>query len=141
MITHVRILGWLNVIWGGFIALAGLLVFLILGGIAGIVGATGHDDDTVLAAPILGGIGGIIFIILLILALPSLIGGIGLLQLKPWARIVMIILSALHLFGVPFGTALGIYGLWTLLKPETEALFQRQLAPYAPPGPYGTPGR
>ena len=140
MITHVKLLAWLNIIWGGFIALGGLLTFLILGGIAGIVGATGRNDDSVLAVPILGGIGGIIFLVLLILALPSLVGGIGLIQFKPWARIVMIILSALHLFAVPFGTALGIYGLWVLLKPETEALFQRQPVPYAP-GPYGTPNR
>lgn len=140
MITHVKVLAWLNIIWGGLIALGGLVVFLILGGIAGIVGATGQSDDSVLAIPILGGIGGIIFIVMLVLALPSLVGGIGLLQLKPWARVVMIILSALHLFGVPFGTALGIYGLWTLLKPETEALFQRPPVPYTP-GPYGTPSR
>jgi hypothetical protein len=73
--------------------------------------------------------------------LPSLAGGIGLLQLKSWARILVIVLSALHLFAVPFGTALGIYGLWALLKPETEALFQRQPVPYAPPGPYGTPNQ
>jgi hypothetical protein len=35
-----------------------------------------------------------------------------------------IILSALHLFNVPFGTALGVYGFWVLLSPETEALFR-----------------
>jgi hypothetical protein len=34
-----------------------------------------------------------------------------------------IILSALDLPGVPIGTALGVYGLWVLLKPETERLF------------------
>jgi len=140
MLSHVRLVAWLNIIWGGLIALAGLIVLLIFGGIAGIIGATGRDSDSVAAIPILGTIGFAIFIGLLILALPSLAGGIGLLQLKPWARIVVIILSALHLFAVPFGTALGIYGLWALLKPETEALFQRQQMPYAP-GPYGTPNR
>jgi len=138
MISHVMVLAWLNIIWGGLIAFCGLIVLLVFGGIAGIVGATGRDSDSVVAIPILGTIGFAIFIGLLILALPSLAGGIGLLQLKPWARILEIVLSALHLFAVPFGTALGIYGLWVLLKPETEALFQRQPLPYAP-GPYGTP--
>jgi hypothetical protein len=140
MLSHVRLLAWLNIIWGGFFAFCGLLVLLIFGGIASIVGLSGQTSESFVAIPILGTIGFVIFIGLLILALPSLAGGIGLLQLKPWARIVVIILSALHLFAVPVGTALGIYGLWTLLKPETEALFQRQPAPYAP-GPYGTPNR
>jgi hypothetical protein len=140
MISHVRVLAWLNIIWGGLIAFCGLIVLLIFGGIAGIVGATGRDSDSVVAIPILGTIGFAIFIGLLILALPSLAGGIGLLQLKSWARILVIVLSALHLFAVPFGTALGIYGLWALLKPETEALFQRQPVPYAP-RPYGTPNQ
>jgi hypothetical protein len=30
-----------------------------------------------------------------------------------------------HLFSIPFGTALGIYGLWVLLRRETEPLFRR----------------
>jgi len=34
-----------------------------------------------------------------------------------------IVLSALDLLHVPFGTILGIYGLWVMLKPETEQLF------------------
>jgi hypothetical protein len=33
------------------------------------------------------------------------------------------VLSALNLISIPFGTLLGIYGLWVLLNKETEALF------------------
>ena len=33
--------------------------------------------------------------------------------------------SKVHLFGVPLGTALGIYGLCVLLQRETESLFRR----------------
>jgi hypothetical protein len=39
--------------------------------------------------------------------------------------VVTIILSVIHLFSVPFGTALGVCGLWVLLQPETEPLFRR----------------
>ena len=132
MVSHVKLLAWLNIIYGGLLALAGLVVFLIMGGIAGLVGATSTGDDRVAAVPILGVIGGFVFIILLVLSIPSIATGIGLLQFKPWARIVGIVLSALHLPGVPFGTALGIYGLWVLLNRETEALFQSAPVPYAP---------
>jgi hypothetical protein len=37
-----------------------------------------------------------------------------------------IVLSAIELLHVPFGTALGIYGLWVLLSPPTEELFRDQ---------------
>ena len=70
-------------------------------------------------------IGGFVFILLLVLSLPGLIIGFGLVQLRPWARIAGIILSALDLVSVPpFGTALGIYGLWVLLNRETEQMFE-----------------
>jgi hypothetical protein len=57
------------------------------------------------------------------LSLPGLVGGFGLLQFKPWARMLVIILSVFELLSVPFGTAIGIYGLWVLLNTETERLF------------------
>jgi hypothetical protein len=62
-------------------------------------------------------------VFLLAISLPGLITGIGLLKLQPWARIVGIVLSAINLINIPFGTALGIYGLWVLLNKETEQLF------------------
>ena len=136
MANHVKLLAWLNIVYGGLIAVAGLFVFLIMGGIAGFVGATANTDDRV-AVPILGMIGGFVFIVLLLLALPSIITGIGLLHYKAWARIVGIVLSVLHLPGIPFGTALGIYGLWVLLNRETETLLQPARVQYSP-RPYGS---
>ena len=56
-------------------------------------------------------------------SLPGLITGIGLLKLQPWARIVGLVLAAINLINIPFGTVLGIYGLWVLLNKETETLF------------------
>jgi len=55
------------------------------------------------------------------LFIPSLAGGIGLLRKKRWARILIIFLSVELLVAFPIGTLLGAYGLWTLLKAETES--------------------
>ena len=63
----------------------------------------------------------------LVLLLPGLVVGIGLLKLRPWARILGIVMSALDLTHIPFGTALGIYGLWVLFNRETERLFAAQV--------------
>ncbi|MBI3665163.1 MAG: hypothetical protein HY236_02890 [Acidobacteria bacterium] len=125
MASHVRILGALHIVFGALGIMAGVLVLLFFGGLAGVIGMTDTSGDARLAIPILGGIGGIIFIIALVLSLPSLIAGIGLLKFRSWARVLTIILSVLDLFHVPFGTALGFYGLWVLLSRETEQLFVR----------------
>jgi len=44
----------------------------------------------------------------------ALIAGYGLLNRRPWGRIVAIIAAILALLKFPIGTALGIYTLWVL---------------------------
>jgi hypothetical protein len=44
----------------------------------------------------------------------ALIAGYGLLNRRPWGRVVAIIAAILALIKFPFGTALGIYTLWVL---------------------------
>jgi hypothetical protein len=123
MITHVKVVAWLHIVLGSLGAFAAVVVLLIFGGVAGIVGMSADWPDARIAVPILGGIAGLIFIVVLLLSIPSIVAGIGLLKLAPWARILAIVLSAIELLNVPFGTALGVYGLWALTKRETEALF------------------
>jgi hypothetical protein len=123
MAQHVKILGILHIVFGGLGVMGALAVLLIFGGISAFVGMSDHSADSAAAAPIVGAIGIFVFILVLALSLPGLIAGIGLLQLKPWARILTIILSAFDLFGIPFHTALGIYGFWVLLNRETEQMF------------------
>ncbi len=149
MRDHVRILGILNIVMGCLVAAVGVVVLLVMGGIAGFVtvsGTAGDSHDGAMAAPILAAIGLAVAIFFLVLALPSIIGGWGLLHYKPWARILMIIVSAFHLLHVPLGTALGVYGLWVLLSDEGGRVFETgppnylsQTATYpAPPNPPAT---
>jgi hypothetical protein len=125
MTDHVKILGILLVVYGMFGILAGIIVMVIFGGLAGLVSVADRSGDALIAVPILGGIGAFVFILLLVLSLPGIVAGFGLLQLQPWARMLTIVLSALELMSVPIGTALGIYGLWVLLSPGGEQLFRR----------------
>ena len=60
-----------------------------------------------------------------------IVGGLGLLRYKEWARILTLVASFLSLPHVPFGTALGIYSMIVLFNPETVRLFQGGAA--APP--------
>jgi hypothetical protein len=125
MASHVRILAILHIVFSILGILIGIIALVLLGGVGGFIGSTVDSDAGLTGMGVLGFIGGIVFFIMLALSLPGLIAGIGLLSFRPWARILAIIVSALDLLHVPFGTALGIYGLWVLLSNETEVLFRR----------------
>ena len=126
MTDHVRILAVLNIVFGALGLIGALVVLLIFGGVAGIIGSTVHDPDAQIAIPIIGVLGAGIVVLLLVVSLPGIIAGVGLLKFQPWARMIAIVLSALNIMNVPFGTLLGIYGLWVLLHRETERLFSAQ---------------
>jgi hypothetical protein len=124
MRDHVRILAYLHIVLGALGLVAALIVLLVFGGVAGIVGAANPNDMDVwhIAIPVVGIVGVVIVSLLLLLSIPGIILGLGLLKLRPWARVLGIVMSALDLLHIPIGTALGIYGLWVLLQPETERL-------------------
>ena len=102
MRDHVRILAILNIVMGGIGLLIGAGMLLMFGGIGMLAGAANSGDpEAILAFPIMGALGGLIFVVLLIFSAPQIIGGIGLLKMQPWARILMIVLSALSLLSIP----------------------------------------
>ncbi len=53
----------------------------------------------------------------------GMVAGIGILVYKPWARYLIIIVSALGCVNIPFGTAKGVYSMWVLLHDDTIKLF------------------
>ncbi len=130
MKTHVQILAVLNIAWGVLGFLGALVIFLIFGGAMGIIGvAAHHDPGAGIAIPIVGLVGGVIFLVIVVTSIPSFVIGIGLLRRAWWSRTAGIILSAVHLLNLPFGTALGIYGLWVLLSRESLPLFEVTASP------------
>ncbi len=117
--THVRLVAWLHIILSVLGLLVTVLVFLVFVGI-GLLLAVADESE---AMGILAVIGTFIGVFLFLVSVPGLVGGIGLLKGQNWARILVLILSVLQLFNVPFGTAVGVYSLWALTQEETIALF------------------
>lgn len=116
MSRHIDLLGYMSIAYGLFGAIAGLLVGFAMGGIGILTG----DAQ---AAGILSLIGFGVGTFLLVVSLPALIAGYGLIKRLSWARILTIVLAVLSLPSVPIGTAYGIYALWVLFQPESEATF------------------
>ena len=122
METHVKVLGALQIAMGAFGLFAAVVLVLVFGVASSAVGMSG-DPEATFALPIIGITGVALVAFLVLLSLPGVVIGIGLIQRRPWARIAGIVLSILGLTMVPFGTIVGVYGLWVLFSKETEQLF------------------
>ncbi len=116
MENHVTAVGALSIGLSILGILIGGFIFVVLAGVGFVV----HDED---AAPILAVIGLVVGTFLCILSIPGIIGGIGLFKRKEWARILVLIISALQLLNFPIGTAIGGYSIWVLINPGTIRLF------------------
>ncbi len=116
MEKHINLLG---VLYIGF-SLLGILfaIFLFLAITGG--GLLSGDSQTI---AVTSTVGSIITVFLLLISLPGILGGIGLLKRLSWARFLVLILGVLQLVNVPFGTILGAYTLWVLMQNETAQLF------------------
>ncbi|MFA4948014.1 MAG: hypothetical protein WC674_05830 [Candidatus Krumholzibacteriia bacterium] len=101
------------------IMIAGIIVLFMAG--PGILAQCVDGDGEALM--ILTAIGLPIAFFVLMLSALDIIGGIGILKRKNWARYLVMIHSVLDLFNFPMGTALGIYCIWVLAQDETARLF------------------
>ena len=117
MQQHVRTLGWLFIIYSAFLDFVAILVLIALGGIGAF---SGDRQAFFISSAVAAGIA----IILLIISLPGLIAGAGLLKYQQWARILALVLAVLHVLNFPFGTALSIYAFWVLLNSQSAGLFK-----------------
>lgn len=120
MDRHVRTLGILNMVYGIVGAVAAIVILIRFGGFSGIYAAFNED--------IVGLIAVILVAFQLLIAAPCVLAGFYVRLLQDWARVMLIIVSAINILNVPFGTVIGAYGLWTLMMPETDPLFQNATA-------------
>ncbi|MBW3671041.1 MAG: hypothetical protein KY432_05140 [Acidobacteria bacterium] len=116
MKNHVTVLAALFIACGFMGLLVALALFF---GLAGISWASGDFDAVIVLSTIATIVGGVVAIT----ALPTFIAGLVLLRGNSWARIFAIIVCALNVFNIPFGTALAIYGFWVLTRPEVVRMF------------------
>ena len=125
MKKRIKALGILNIVLGSLGAICGMLIILLLNGPQNVIAAiSGHRLSDSGAWPLDMRIVLLMVMLLLLLSIPSIIAGIGLLLFERWAKILIIVVSGLHLFIFPpFGTALGIYGLWILCSPKSKGYF------------------
>ncbi|HEX8451206.1 MAG TPA: hypothetical protein VF647_03860 [Longimicrobium sp.] len=113
MRQHIDTVAWIHIAFGGL----GVLAALAVGGFVGGLGLFADDAQT---AGILALVAGFIAVVMGLLSVPSLVGGWGLLKRRPWARMLVLISSFLHLLNIPVGTLVGAYSIWVLMNDESR---------------------
>jgi len=117
---HIRLLGILWLAESALRMIPGLAFLFIFSAGSAILQQWIPFPFLMFGVPILWGIGAL----LSITAIAGLAAGWGLLERKPWARTLTVILGLIGLCSVPFGTALGVYTLWVLLPAEAEQEYE-----------------
>lgn len=125
MRKHVDLVGLLFVLWGGMTLL--LSVSLLTTGIAATaIGAAARPagGDGTLAAGIVAAVFFALAALGFIFGAVHVWIGTRLRRFREWARAFAIVLAAVDLVLIPFGTGLGIYTLWALLNGQSRSLFE-----------------
>ena len=117
---HVRLAGLLNIGVGALSGLIAIFQFLFFGGPLTI--AVYLSIQTLVVTVWLW--------IMLLLAVPSIVIGVGLLSFRGWARVSGILLAVFQLLNLPLGTLVGFYSLWVLFSDDADMIFNRRYGQY-----------
>lgn len=110
----------------------GVIILFVLSAIA----ALADDPEALVILPTIGLlVGGF----LIVGSAIGIIGGVGLLKHKNWARILVLVLSVFGLFNIPIGTAVAVYTFWVLVQDETAAIFGAGIGRQGPPAAASRP--
>lgn len=115
---HIPVLGMVHLVSGAFFVLIGVFVFFFLSSVGVIVAS----QDPI-APRVLSIVGVSVGVLLVVLGLPGILAGYGLLKRRSWARGLAVALGVLNLFNVPLGTVIGAYTLFVLLQDDAAEAF------------------
>jgi hypothetical protein len=119
---HVQLLGVLWIVYSVLPLVAGVVLFILAATLFNSL--TQIHDVPPQGLEFLHTLFVVIAVVLLVKSVVGIAAGAGLLQRQPWARVLAIVLGIIILLNIPFGTALGIYTLWTLFSPESQREYE-----------------
>ena len=126
MNSKIDTLGTVWMVLGAFQIVIAVMVGLMLvsfGGIAALAGMQEDPTGALVAGGVMVGMAIFTFGIILLTAVPGIIGGRALKQRKSWARILLMILGGMSVLSFPIGTLIGVWTLVVLLDPLVSAEF------------------
>jgi len=117
MKKHVTLVAALQIGFSTLGILAAMIIFFAL------TFAGSFITDVDVASSVLKFLGAFLPMLIICFSTIGLIGGIGLLGYRKWARILVLVVAALGCLNFPLGTLKGVYSIWVLMQDETIKLF------------------
>lgn len=119
MDSHKRLLSILHIAYGMLHVVIFIIVNLLLRTIFPFIESeleSSNGEGLAIIQMVFSFVRSIFFILIIMMPLPSIVGGAALLNGKKWGLTLLLISGCLALFSVPIGSALGIYTLWVYLE-------------------------
>ncbi len=120
MKKHINVVGYLQIGFSVIGLMGAVAIFVALTFSRAIVG----NDEV--AGTVLRFLSVSLPITLCFMSTLGLVGAVGVLVYKPWARYLLIIVSVIGCLNIPIGTVKGVYSIWVLNHTETIKLFQKE---------------
>lgn len=129
---HNKTIGILHLVYGGF----SVLMMLVMGSFfVGVFGFAMANDPGAPPGAFIGIMVAFMFVIYVVLAVPSFLAGYALIKQRKTAKILGIIAAIVAAMSFPFATALCVYTLWFLFGSQGKEIYEREAysLPPAPP--------
>jgi hypothetical protein len=122
-VPHVDLLGMLFIVWGLLTTLVGVSTLALGVGAVALITSANRSEGGQFAAGLTAAVFTTLAIIAIVWGAAHVAVGVPLRRRRPWSRMAALMLGSIDLLLLPYGTALGLYGLWVLLHEDGKKLF------------------
>jgi hypothetical protein len=119
---HVDFLGVLFIVWGLLTTVIGLSTLALGVGAAALIASS--DRPASFAASFTAAAFTSLAIIAILWGVAHVAVGVPLRKRRHWSRLGAMVLGSIDLILLPYGTALGVYALWVLIRQDAKRLFE-----------------
>ena len=123
MTSHVDFVGVLFIVWGLLTTLVGVSTLALGVGAVALITSANRTEGGQFAAGLTAAVFTTLAIIAIVWGAAHVAVGVPLRRRRPWSRMAALMLGSIDLLLLPYGTALGLYGLWVLLHEDGKKLF------------------
>ena len=113
----------LFIIWGLLTTLVGVSTLALGVGAVALITSANRSEGGQFAAGLTAAVFTTLAIIAIVWGAAHVAVGVPLRRRRPWSRMAALMLGSIDLLLLPYGTALGLYGLWVLLHEDAKKLF------------------
>ena len=122
--SHVDLVGVLFMVWGGLTILIGASTLALGMAAAALISSAAQAGRGQFAASLTAATFTVLALLAVLWGAAHLFVGVLVRRRRHWSRLGAILLGSVDLLLLPYGTALGVYALWILLREDTKRLFE-----------------